>query len=397
MKFHAKFQRAMCALALAGALGWGGFPVHADGRSDDSKDRRDNDHRVKTVFVIAMENHNWTQPSTVTSPQQIFQNPAAPFINSLVNGTSGISDQVSYANAYINAAPGVHPSESNYIWAEAGTNFGVHSDDNPYHADCTPDTVQSTPQHLSRFLTTAKKSRKAYQEDTDVDATNTPLPVSSWTVPLFSKSGVFTPGLNVYNYSDQYNYASKHNPMVFFTDTNGGCDTTISNPLRLQYAPLQQLALDLANDIVADYNWITPNQYNDQHTTLTNGYGQYLNSGSSADSARIAQGDNFLARIVPLIMASDAYQDHGVIILWWDESEGGDDTSETLPFIIISKDVHKNVSGKPYSNTIQYSHSSFLRTMQEIFDVDPRHGYPWLGDGINATDLSDLFKAGSIR
>jgi hypothetical protein len=143
---------------------------------------------------------------------------------------------------------------------------------------------------------------------------------------------------------------------------------------------------------VADYNWITPNQFNDQHTTLANGYGQYPNSGSTADSARIAQGDNFLARIVPLIMASRAYQDHGLIVLWWDESEGGDDPSRTLPFIVISKDVRKNVNGIPYSNTIQYSHSSFLRTMQEIFGVDPRHGLKFLGAAATATDLSDLFQ-----
>jgi hypothetical protein len=35
--------------------------------------------------------------------------------------------------------------------------------------------------------------------------------------------------------------------------------------------------------------------------------------------------------------------------------------------------------------------------MQEVFDVDPRHGYPWLGDANNATDLSDLFRRGTIR
>ena len=388
MKMKTKLLAA--AIALAGATqGQAGIPQSKDGHAGD-------DNHVKKVFVIAMENHNWTQPGTQTSPQQIFQNPAAPFINSLVNGTSGISDQVAYANAYINAAVGDHPSEPNYIWAEAGTNFGVNNDDNPYFGDCTPDTVQTTDQHLSAFLTKAHKSWKSYQEDTDVDATNTPLPVNSWTVPLYSTSGNWTPGVNEYNYSNQYNYAAKHNPMVYFTDTNGGCDTSTSNPMRLQYAPLQQLALDLANNTVADNNWISPDQYNDQHTTLSKGYGQYLNSGSSADSAKIAQGDNFLARIVPLIMASDAYQDHGIIVLWWDESEGGDDPSRTLPFIIISKDVHKNVSGMPYSNTIQYSHSSFLRSMQEIFKVDPPR-YPWLGDAVNATDLSDLFKPGTIK
>jgi phosphatidylinositol-3-phosphatase len=362
---------------------------------------------VKKVFVIAMENHNWTQPSTVTQAQQIFHNPAAPFINSLVNGTSGISDQVAFANAYVNAAAGDHPSEPNYIWAEAGMNFGVTSDADPYSATCAPQTVQSTTHHLTGYLTIAGKSWKSYQEDTDVDATNTPLPMSAWTVPLFSHSGVFTaPGTNEYNYSNQFNYAAKHNPMVFFTDTNGGCSNppSTSNPQRLHYAPLQQLALDLANNTVADYNWITPDQFNDQHTTLTNGYGQYNPPFTplTADSARIAQGDNFLARVVPLIMASDAYQDHGLIVLWWDESEGGDTTSplasaETLPFIIISKDAHKNVNGVPYSNTIQYSHSSFLRTMQEIFGVDPRHRYNWLGGAATATDLSDLFERDLIN
>jgi hypothetical protein len=385
-----KTQLLAAAIALVGvaqAQADTDMPQFGDRRSDD-------DHHVRTVFVIAMENHNWTQPGTQTSPQQIFQNPAAPFINSLVNGTSGISDQVAYANAYINAAVGDHPSEPNYIWAEAGTNFGVNNDDNPYHADCTPDTVQTNDQHLSAFMTTARKSWRSYQEDTDVDATNTPLPVSSWTVPLFSTSGVYAvPGVNAYNYSNQYNYAAKHNPMLYFTDTNGGCDTSASNPLRLHYAPLQQFALDLANNTLADYNWITPNQFNDQHTSLNNGYGQY----PRGDSAQIAQGDNFLARIVPLIMASDAYKDHGIIVLWWDESEGGDDPSRTLPFMIISKDAHGNVHGKPYSNTIQYSHSSFVRTMQKVFDVDPRHGYPWLGDANNATDLSDLFERGTVR
>jgi hypothetical protein len=382
MKMKAPLLAAAIALACA-------TQARADGDG-----RRDDDHHVTKVFVIAMENHNWTQPSTQTSPQQIFQNPAAPFINSLVTGTSGISSQVAFANAYINAAVGNHPSEPNYIWAEAGTNFGVFNDDDPYHADCTPDTVQATDQHLTAFLAKARKSWRSYQEDTDVDATNTPLPMSAWTVPLFSKSGVWTaPGINAYNYSNQFNYAAKHNPQVFFVDTSGGCDTSASNTQRLNYAPLQQLALDLASNSVADYTWITPNQFNDQHSSLSNGFGSF----PKGDSAEIAQGDNFVARVVPLIMSSDAYKDHGIIVLWWDESEGGDDPSRTLPFIVISKDVHRNVDGKPYSNTIQYSHSSFLRTMQEIFDVDPRHGFPFLGDANNATDLSDLFERGKIR
>jgi hypothetical protein len=51
----------------------------------------------------------------------------------------------------------------------------------------------------------------------------------------------------------------------------------------------------------------------------------------------------------------------------------------------------------PYSNTIKYSHSSFVRTMQEIFDVDPQHRFNWLGGAAAATDLADLFDRGVIK
>ena len=116
--------RILALSALFSALG--GLSARAD--------------NVKKVFVIAMENHNWTQPDHQFNGkiQQIFQNPNAPFINSLVNGTAtaiidgsvvNISKQVSYATAYHNVLatpsgnnPSIHPSEPNYIWSEAGTN-----------------------------------------------------------------------------------------------------------------------------------------------------------------------------------------------------------------------------------------------------------------------------------
>jgi hypothetical protein len=251
---------------------------------------------------------------------------------------------------------------------------------------------------LSNLLTLAGKTWRSYQEDTDLvpDGAvfdNVALPRNQWTVPLVSLAGVFASGVNSYNGSAQYNYAAKHNPMVFFTDTNGGNNTTSSNPLSSQYAPLQQLADDLANDTVADYNWITPNQFNDMHTALSGGY-----KGLTGDAANIKQGDDFLSQIVPVIMASKAYKNHGVIILWWDEAEGdgvagdnADDFNHTIPEIIISQHAHSNVNGVPYASPLNFTHSSDLRTMQEIFRVGPL-----LGDAANSNDLSDLFAPGSF-
>jgi phospholipase C len=174
-----------------------------------------------------------------------------------------ISKQVSYATAYHNVLatesgnnPHIHPSEPNYFWAEAGTNFGILDDDDPF-ADNPPNS-QSTTQHLSGLLQKAGISWKSYQEDIDLQTSNgklinLPLAPSQWTVPLVSLSGTFGPGnyLNAYNNSIQYNYAPKHNPEVLFNDTNGGNNATTTNPLRLHYLPMQQLAFDLENDSVA--------------------------------------------------------------------------------------------------------------------------------------------------
>ena len=163
--FQIKQPLSVCGIALVCAMTWGGLSARADHRSDGRDDR--GDRRDRKVFVVAMENHNWTQPASTTNPQPIFQNPAAPFVNSLVDGTSGISEQVAYATNYLNAGVGVHPSEPNYIWAEAGQNFGVFNDDNPYHADCSADSVQTTDLHLSAFLTRARRTWRSYQEDTN--------------------------------------------------------------------------------------------------------------------------------------------------------------------------------------------------------------------------------------
>jgi phosphatidylinositol-3-phosphatase len=402
------YLRSLAGLALLAAL--------STGSANAQEDRE-----IKHVFVIALENHDWTQPATVPGGiEPIFQNANAPFINSLVNGTGtvfvdghleNISRHVAYATAYHNVLatpsgsnPHIHPSEPNYLWAEAGTNFGILDDDDPF-ADNPPNS-QATTQHLSGLLQKAGKTWKSYQEDIDLTTAggqliNLPLPENQWTVPLVSLSGRFGPGnyLNAYNDSIQYNYAPKHNPMVLFDDTNGGNNSTPANPLARRYAPLQQLAFDLANDRVADYNWITPDQFNEMHSALTGGF-----AGLTGDASQIKAGDNAVSRLVPQIMSSKAYKDGGVIILWWDESESdgepgdnADDFNHTVGEIVISNLAHSNEGGLPYASSIDYSHSSDLRTMQEIFHVKATGGSsPFLGDAANANDLSDLFEPGVI-
>lgn len=349
--------------------------------ADDNKgdngwfDGRDKDH-VGAIFVIAMENHNLVQPNPTNSPQQIFGNPAAPYLNSLMTPGNSNSVHASFATAYYNAGVGVHPSEPNYVWAEAGTDFGVHTDADPRAA--SGNTFYNQAIHLGTLLDAAGIPWNNYQEDVQLSIS-----------PTNSVSGTNGP-TNPYNGSTQYNYAVKHNPMAFFADT----------ATRNVY-PLSQLLADLANNTVARYNWITPDQYNDAHSSL-NGRFTYNGVHYSGDQSSIAVGDNFLSQIVPQIMASEAYRKNGMIIIWWDETENGDDTNHTIPEIVISP----LAKGNAYASTVQLNHSSDIKTVEEILHLPalnnpiPTNEVNVTGSGYNnvatVNDLSDLLVRGAV-
>jgi len=328
--------------------------------------------QAQTVFVIAMENHNFTQPTPTSSPQQIFTNPAAPYINSLITPGNSNAAQVSYCTHYYNAGVNVHPSEPNYVWAEGGTDFGVHTDNDPTGASGNVFTAN----HLTRQLNVAGIAWKNYQEDVQLSSS-----------PTNSASGTSGTTINPYYSSGQYNYGVKHNPMAFYNDTQTQNVYALTNLFR-----------DLTNNSVGRYNWITPNQFNDQHTGLSGGF-TYHGTDYTSDQAAIAQGDNFLFIVVPKIMASSAYQHNGVIIIRWDETEGGDTTGYTIPEIILSP----LAKGNAFASSFEYSHSSQLRTVEEIFGLSfltnaiPSAETKVTGSGYNAVtnvnDLSDLFQA----
>jgi hypothetical protein len=331
---------------------------------------------IGTVFVIAMENHNFTQPASQTSPQPILGNPAAPFMNSLITAGNPNAAQVSYARAYFNSGTGVHPSEPNYVWAEAGSDFGVHTDADPDPAN--GNTFYNQSIHLTKQLNAAGVPWKNYQEDVQFAAS-----------AIHSAAGTSTTFINPYYNTGQFNYAVKHNPMAFFADTQ----------LQNVY-PLAQLFDDLNNNSVGRYNWITPNQFNDAHSALTGGF-TYQGTHFTGDQAGIAQGDNFLSIVVPEIMASAAYQNNGVIIIWWDETEGGDDTSRALPEFVISP----LAKGNAYANSVVFSHSSDIKTMEELFRLPfinnpipagETNNFGGFNNVATANDLSDLFVPGAI-
>ncbi|MFL5294255.1 MAG: alkaline phosphatase family protein [Myxococcales bacterium] len=276
-------------------------------------------NKIDHVFVILLENHDWSQ---------IKGNSSAPYIN----GT--LLAQGAHAENYQNV-PNLHPSLPNYIWLESGSNQGVTDDATPSNHRLT------TNQHLTALLNKAGVSWKSYQED----ITGNQCPIDYV-------------GL----------YAPRHNPAVYFTDINGGLDRNNADCIS-HMRPYTELSRDLETDTVPTYSFITPNTCNDMH-----------DSTGCATTNSVKNGDTWLAREVPKILASNAYKNGGALFITWDESEGG---NVPIGFIALSP-----LAKAGYSNTVRYTHSSTLRSIQTILGVSP-----FLGDAANATDLSDLFRS----
>jgi hypothetical protein len=365
--------------------------------------------QIGDVFYIALENHNFTQPSTVPAgtPQQLSGNTAAPYLNSLVTADNPNAANVSFAGNYQNVSPNQHPSEPNYVYQVAGLT-GPLNDSDPY-----PNNIVNAP-NLGQIMAAKGETWRSYQEDVDQvptsgsvnhpaanSLTSTVAPKNQWTVPTTSFSGTSTAYTNPYNGSDQYNYAVKHNPFPFFTATNGGTatapNTSPSNPQSQNYAPLQQLKTDLNNNSVAQFNWITPDQYNDMHSSLNTSFTYNgVTYAAGTDQEAVALGDNFLSIVVPEIEASQAFKDNGVIVIWNDETEGDETVGSTAGFDGTEIVISPLAKGNAYTNNILYTHASDLVTLQNIFGVAGGGAGGYLGGAGGANSLADLFKPGVI-
>jgi hypothetical protein len=96
-------------------------------------------------------------------------------------------------------------------------------------------------------------------------------------------------------------------------------------------------------------------------------------------SNSILQGDAFLSAVVPLILRSPAYRAGGVIFVTWDEGKGIDGPIGLIALSPLAK--------RGYASYRRYTHSSTLRTVEEMLGVRP-----FLGGAAGAADLSDLFR-----
>jgi phosphatidylinositol-3-phosphatase len=256
-------------------------------------------HHIKNVFLIAMENHNWTGDGSLN----IKGNFDAPYINKT------LVPMGAHPSGYKNP-PGLHPSLPNYLWLEAGSNFGLR-----YESTVWAHSL-STTFHLVTQLKNAGISWRSYDEVTS----GKDCPLGQW-----------------------------HTPMVFFKDVTNN-DNWHSSYCISHTRPMSELWTDLRNGTTAHYSFIKPNLCHSMHSPC-NGQNQ------------IKQGDVWLSEHLPQILNSSAYKNGGVIFVVFDEANVGDGP---IPVLILSPYAKRG-----YTNSTYYNHGSMLKTIQEIFGVGP--------------------------
>jgi hypothetical protein len=270
---------------------------------------------------------------------QVYGSSDAPYINNT------LMMNYDYASDYVND---VHPSEPNYVWIEAGNN---NCGDRTFKTDNDPTASNSTAthDHIVNYLGRVGKTWKSYQEN------------------LTSPCGINSSGM----------YAAKHNPFVFFQDVVGN----YSSPTCPNIVDYSNFATDIApGGTLADFIEITPNLCDDGHDCANPSVEMFL----------------LRSEIQSLIGYVTTPANHAILVIDWDESE----STNIHPMLLIAPP--STLSGG-HSIGTQVDHSSFVRSMQMIFGVDPSHidpttGAPfaWLRSASTASDFSSFFAPGQF-
>lgn len=379
------------------------------------------------VFVIMMENHGYSQ---------IINNPNLPFTD----------EWAALANSATNYFAIAHPSLTNYLEVVGGSNFGIHSDNNPDWHDfscinnltsatvntdnppspticpifgfgtdaATPaidttnettgppgenniDGIQSIPAAanisgitIADQLAAAGKTWKSYQESLapqGADGVNFSDGFFTDSTNFANIKPTLTPALTSSDLVDLY--AAKHDPFVYFRSIQEG-DVPGSNLKNVVgFIGAGGLYSDLATGNVPTYSFIVPNQCNDQHGR--GNAGPFCNydpndNGTQAglNPALLQQGDVSLRQIVTSIKSSPVWgQGQNAIIALWDEDDYS--ISPTVNQVLLIVDTNYGAHG--LQSGVMYNHFSLLRTIEGAL------GLPCLNHACDSTVnvMSDLF------
>ena len=375
------------------------------------------------VFFIMMENHGYAQ---------LVGNPNAPFVNQYMKK----------ANMATNYFAVAHPSLTNYLEVNGGSNFGVTNDNSPdwHSTSCVTNLSTGIPSldngkeppicPITGTGTDAATPAIDYSNETsgppgdiNIDGKKSykanPHTVGKTIADQLAENGMtwksyqenLTPaGADNVNNSDGLFtnntnltttlpgettsliglYAVKHDPFAYFKSVQEGTIWGSSLANIVPFEGKHGLFSDLKSGDMPNYSYIVPNQCHDMHGRSNagpecesdpndNGTQTGLNPGL------VYEGDLTVETLVNAIHESRAWHEgRNVIIVTWDENDYS--VAPTINKVLTI--VETNYGEKGISSDKFYDHFSLLKTMEAGFQL------PCLNHACDSTSvvMSDLFK-----
>ncbi|MEA2520497.1 MAG: phosphatidylinositol-3-phosphatase [Actinomycetota bacterium] len=290
------------------------------------------------VFVLVGENTTLSQLTTKDAPYQ----------------TSWVRQHSAWFTNYWGIS---HYSTSNYIAMTSGQFIKCEQ------LDEKPATCNQDVPNIFQQLDTAGTSWTAWNE--------------SMPEPCY----LINSGENRFGNS----YRVKHNPAVYYESIAGpdfsgavGSGSCLTHVLPMGGTGVNDTTAFnamLDSGSVPRFNYVAPNMCEDGHDNC------------KPQGNPIRQFDDFLAREVPQIMASPAWNASSVIVIVYDEGQDGGPgkavkfAGGNVPFAVIGGQVHNAVY------TGLFNHYSMLRTLEDGLAL-PGH----VGAASTATTLGHIWK-----
>src|SRR5215813_2235260 len=281
--------------------------------------------RSRHVYIVAEENRSY---------EDIVGSPNMPYLNSLL--PKGAVATQFYANQ--------HGSLENYFWVTAGQ----------FITDNNSTTLTFNVDNIERHLLTNGMTFKSYAQS---------LPYAGFT-GLYSGA-----------------YLKRHAPLPYYTEM-------ANSSLIKHHVSTTEMAKDIANGILPNFAFITPDALHDMHD-CPNGLNPCLQTA-----------DNWLKANIGPLLASPPFQPggDGVLIIWADEADLSNDNrcSATVSTgcggrILVAMIGPQVKPG--YKSTTTYHHQSVLKTMLEALGTTTN--FP--AAAATSPDMAEFFKAaGSV-
>jgi hypothetical protein len=359
------FFMVVCA-ALVGLI------VAACGSSSSSSLTQTGQQQIKHVFVITLENENYATTFGANSK--------APYLSQTLASQGAMVQQyygtghVSLDN-YISMLSGQAPTpetDNDCITYQDYNLTGTTPDGQAIGSGCVyPASIKTLPDQL----TAAGLTWKGYEGDMGNDPTREAATCGHPTLNTTDLTQSAEAPSAAVPLGDQY--ATRHNPFMYFHSIidSPDCGQNVVN--------LNKLTTDLQSiSTTANFNLITPDLCDDGHDSpCVNGQPGGLTSANA-----------FLQKWVPIITASPAFQQDGLLIINFDESSYATVTQsasgENLIFAgatCCSQQPGPNLAAFPQTSSLAYKGLTINLTKQSFG-----------GDQTGAVMISKFIKPGTV-